>query len=163
MTTLIDIACIEVPRSITEEANAHLRIVGEQGLEGFSLWAGKRIGSTFCVKKNIVPAQTGHRTPRGVCVSVNGDELHRINLWLYENGMTLIAQLHSHPTDAFHSDTDDAFPIATTLGCLSIVIPDFARHPFTLARCAVYRLLEDLNWTFVEPNRVKQLIKIIED
>ena len=35
---------------------------------------------------------------------------------------------------------DDALPIATTVGCLSLVIPNFAREPFALDQCAVYRL-----------------------
>jgi hypothetical protein len=54
--------------------------------------------------------------------------------------LTLLAQIHSHPAEAYHSDTDDAFPIATAAGSLSLVIPDFAARPFALPECAVYRL-----------------------
>jgi hypothetical protein len=83
-------------------------------------------------------------------------------VWLFENSMTLIAQLHSHPTEAYHSDTDDAFPIATTVGSLSIVIPDYAREPFSLIRSAVYRLIPDHGWVFMPPNEVTKLVTIVE-
>jgi len=35
-------------------------------------------------------------------------------------------QIHTHPQAAFHSLTDDAFPIVHTVGFLSLVIPNFA-------------------------------------
>lgn len=163
MSGFLDITKIEVPRGAVEEANNHLRLVGKHGLEGFSLWAGKRFGQMFRVLKNIVPMQTGHRTPDGVCVSVGPDELHRINVWLYQNGMTLVAQLHSHPTDAYHSDTDDAFPIATTEGSLSIVVPNYARQAFSLSGSAVYRLLPKRGWILIPPAEVAELITIVEN
>lgn len=160
MKGFLDLKQIVVPWSAVQEANAHLRAVGHQGLEGFSLWAGKREGDSFVVHKNIVPVQIGHRLASGICVSVGSEELHRINVWLFENEMTLIAQLHSHPTEAYHSDTDDEFPIATTIGSLSIVIPDFARHPFSLNRCAIYRLMPLDGWTFMEMKEAANLITI---
>lgn len=39
------------------------------------------------------------------------------------------AQIHTHPAQAFHSATDDAFPIIHSVGFLSLVIPHFARGP----------------------------------
>jgi hypothetical protein len=35
-------------------------------------------------------------------------------------------QVHTHPREAFHSPTDDAFPIIHKPGFLSLVIPNFA-------------------------------------
>ena len=162
MRGFLDVSEVRVPRSVVEEANSHLRKVGQLGLEGFSLWAGKHRGERFLVESNIVPVQEGHRSSSGVYVSVGSRELHRINVWLFENSMTLIAQLHSHPTEAYHSDTDDAFPIATTVGSLSIVIPDYAREPFSLIRSAVYRLIPDHGWVFMPPNEVTKLVTIVE-
>jgi len=36
------------------------------------------------------------------------------------------AQIHTHPAGAFHSATDDEWPIVSQAGFISIVIPDFA-------------------------------------
>ncbi len=140
MIGLSHIHHVSVPRSLAIRAHAHLRDAGQHGSEGFALWAGTPNGNTFRVLETIIPAQSGLRMAYGVCVTVAGDELHRINLWLYQHKMTLIAQLHSHPDEAYHSETDDTFPIATTVGSFSIVIPNFARDLFALDHCAIYRL-----------------------
>ncbi|MBX9460687.1 MAG: hypothetical protein KL785_05895 [Brevundimonas sp.] len=38
-------------------------------------------------------------------------------------------QVHTHPGAAYHSATDDAFPLIHTPGYLSLVIPRFATGP----------------------------------
>jgi hypothetical protein len=162
MNGFLEIKRIIVPRSAADEANLHLREMGRRGLEGFSLWAGTVSGSSFLVRANIVPAQTGYQLPSGVCIAIGPEELHRLNVWLYEHEMKVIAQLHSHPTDAYHSDTDDTYPIAATIGCISIVIPDFAREPFSLARCAIYRLNSNLKWRGLRSQEVSELIQIVD-
>lgn len=162
MTGFLDITAIRVPLTLAQEAHAHLQRVGQQGLEGFALWAGVRNGSTFVVRHTIIPEQIGMRAAVGVSVTVHAQELHRLNVWLYERQLSLIAQLHSHPGAAYHSDTDDAFPIATTVGCVSLVIPDFAREPFSLDRCASYRLLPRRGWVSLTVAEVQHLIHIVE-
>ena len=157
---LLGVRTFRVPRSHALEAHAHLQRVGREGLEGFALWAGALGGDTFRVVHTRIPAQTGLRRESGVCVTVGAEELHRTNVWLFEHGLMLGAQLHSHPGPAFHSETDDAYPIATTLGSLSIVVPDFARRPFALERCAVYRLVPGRGWSAVPPAQVRRLITL---
>jgi hypothetical protein len=161
MRGLAHVKAMLVPRHCVDEAHAHLTLVGRQGLEGFALWAGTADGDVFRVSDTI-PEQTGLRTNLGVCVTVDGQELHRINVWLYGRGLTLAAQLHSHPTDTYHSGTDDIYPIATMTGSLSLVIPDFARAPFSLETCAIYRLLPPRGWVELRPEEAEQLI-VIED
>jgi hypothetical protein len=153
---------VVVPSACVEEAHAHLRRVGREGLEGFALWAGELDGDTFLVRANIIPAQRGLGSDLGVCVVVGGEELHRINVWLYEHDMTLIAQLHSHPGEAYHSTTDDTYPIATATGSLSLVVPDFARDPFSLMDCAVYRLIPPRGWVELSEDEAERLIVFAE-
>jgi proteasome lid subunit RPN8/RPN11 len=150
-----------IKRELADFGQAHLRSVGERGLEGFVLWAGRVHGNTIRVEHVLVPRQTGLRTHSGVCVYVDGPELHRINVLLYDQQLRLVAQVHSHPTDAYHSDTDDEFAIATILGSLSFVIPDFAARPFDLSDCAVYRLFP-YGWTEIPQEQVPVLIGVEE-
>ena len=163
MTGMAQVETVRVPRRCAMEAHVHLALVGREGLEGFALWAGKLEGAVFYVTDTVIPKQTGLRTDLGVCVTVDARELHRINVWLYNHGLTLIAQLHSHPTEAYHSDTDDTYPIATTTGSLSLVIPDFAREPFSLKRCAIYRLLPPCGWVELSFDEAETLIRIEEE
>lgn len=162
MTGLADIDRILVPSPVALEAHAHLRHVGEQGVEGFALWAGTVEARTARVRATYIPVQEAWRTEEGLTVFVDGAELHRLNMWLYREGLTLIAQLHSHPGAAYHSATDDAFPIATAIGSLSLVVPDFARAPFALSRCAVYRLSPRGTWIGLDAEQASTLIIIGE-
>lgn len=161
MSGFLDITQILVPGALVSEAHAHLQEVGTRDFEGQALWAGRREGPAFHVSHTLIPAQTGFRTAGGVGVYVEAEELHRINVWLYQQQLSLIAQLHSHPGSAYHSDTDDAFPVATTVGCLSIVVPSFAQEPFALSACAVYRLRPGRGWASLTPAEAQQLITII--
>ena len=160
MSGLTAIERVLVPVAAARRAQDHLRWMGQRGSEGFALWAGVVEGATFSVLETVIPVQRGVRADDGICVVVDGSELHRINRWLYEQGMTLIAQLHSHPGEAYHSATDDTFPIATAVGSLSLVVPDFARNPFSLERCAVYRLAGDGSWIELSDAETRALIAI---
>ena len=70
-------------------------------------------------------------------------ELHRLNVWLYEAQQIIGVQVHSHPADAYHSETDDTYPIATLAGSLSIVLPFFGRDGWESSDIAAYRLGQD--------------------
>ena len=59
----------------------------------------------------------------------------------------MAGQVHSHPTNAYHSSTDDSYPLATLVGALSVVIPNFARHaPADIDDWAWLRLSEQGEW-----------------
>lgn len=157
-----DIRSIEVPGQLVQHTINHLRNVGRRGFEGIALWAGMREYEHFYVTHSITPAQKLIHNSGHVCVSVGAEELHRLNVWLYENKRMLIAQIHSHPGEAYHSDTDDEFPIATVVGSLSLVVPDFGRNPFSLENCAVYRLNNRARWNELSLKEIYELIKITE-
>ena len=125
-----------------------LRTAGEDGCEGFVLWGGKIIGEdTFEFSSAIVPAQRASATRHGLLVTVSGEALFTVNRALYERGEILGAQVHSHPTDAYHSSTDDEYPLATLLGALSIVVPNFARRaPEDMEEWAWFRLSARGRW-----------------
>lgn len=161
-TGFLDLDTLFVPRRLADEAQAHLRAVGRTGYEGFALWIGTRDGRTFRVDETLIPAQRGLRYDTGVCVRVDSDELFRINRYLYQTGRQLVAQLHSHPTDAYHSETDDMYPIATTVGAFSLVVPDFAVRPFALGECAVYRLVPGNGWLEFPPLAVTRVIHLTD-
>jgi hypothetical protein len=96
----------------------------------------------------------------GLAVVVPGEELFRMNVWLHERQLRLIAQVHSHPTSAYHSETDDEYATLAEVGGVSIVVPDFARDAFNLDTCAVYRLSSSGTWDEMTPVSVRTLIAI---
>ena len=140
MNTFDSICEFIVPKDVCDQTDWALREGGLGGNERFVLWSGVIDNDRFLARTFHSPKQTAYQLPSGLCVRIEADELHRLNRWLYENGERLAVQVHSHPTEAFHSDTDDAFPMVTTLGGLSLVVPDFCRNGVRGPDTALYRL-----------------------
>jgi hypothetical protein len=162
MSRLADVRTVMVPRACADIVHAHMRKVGRDGFEGLGLWAGRQIGDAFTVEEAVIPAQKHIRTEDGVCVITGAEELHRLNVWLYRTRLSLIAQIHSHPGRAYHSDTDDRYAVATTVGCFSLVMPDFARGPFAIERLASYRLDASGAWRGIGGAQAARMISIVE-
>ena len=138
--TLTGIAEFRVRSQVLARTEHSLRAAGRDGYELFVLWTGKARGACFDVTEGHVPKQKSAKTKDGLLVTVEGDALHQLNVWLYENERVLAAQVHAHPTTAFHSDTDDTYPIVTALGGLSVVAADFCRHGLLAPSSAAFRL-----------------------
>ncbi len=146
---LAEIRTFRIPREVLAETVAVLRDAGRQGHEAFVVWGGivSEGQSAVTFTTVIAPAQTAHKTRDGLLVTVDGDALFDINRSLYERVEILAGQVHSHPTEAFHSGTDDHYPLVTLVGALSVVVPDFAAHaPYDLRRWAWYRLIATGAW-----------------
>lgn len=134
-----------VSEAIVATTEQTLRAAGRAGYEMFVLWSGRAEGSTFAFRTAHAPKQTSYKLEDGLAVKILGPELHRLNLWLLNHDEVLAAQVHAHPRDAYHSDTDDAYPIVTARGGLSLVAADFGRAGLLAPSSALYRL-GDAGW-----------------
>lgn len=134
------IETIRITKGSLEATEEALREAGRHGHERFVLWTGAAASGMFRVATTHVPDQVSYSTDHGCGVRVEADALHRLNVWLYEHGAELGVQVHSHPTDAYHSDTDDAYPIVTTEGGVSIVVADFCAQEIIAPTTVAYRL-----------------------
>ena len=159
--SLAQVEAVSIPRACVDEVHAPLRKVGRNGDEGLGLWVGIQAGRRFDVHQAVIPEQRHIRTRDGVCVMIGPDELHRLNVWLFERRLTLLAQVHSHPGRAYHSSTDDEHAVATRTGSLSLVVPDYATRPFDLGAVAAYRLEPDGRWRPVKAAACRKLITIV--
>src|SRR5690242_15449201 len=111
MSGLLHINKLILPFQCIEFVYEKFREAGVNGAECIALLVGAATADTFKVVNTIIPKQTAYKIGMGLLYSVEGDELYRINQWLYQNKMTLISQIHSHPGEAYHSETDDRYPI----------------------------------------------------
>ncbi|MFL6435983.1 MAG: hypothetical protein ACJ71Q_00255 [Terriglobales bacterium] len=65
---------------------------------------------------------------------------------LAKSNRSVKAQVHTHPCEAFHSVTDDQWPIVSQAGFVSIVIPNFAAQEPSLQGAWIGRLQADGTW-----------------
>jgi hypothetical protein len=146
-----------MPLTLVAETIELLRKPGRGGYEAIALWGGKLDADQGRFEFSAVyfPEQTARRGDNGLVVLVDGEELFRVNRTFYEEGLILGGQVHTHPTRAYHSDTDDIYPLMTLLGGLSGVVPSFASQGIDgLTRWAWYRLVGQGAWTQLDPDKL---------
>ena len=90
------------------------------------MWAGA-IANTVAMVTTALLFASAERPP-----DQRVDDADRVALraHLRARGLTLLAQVHSHPRDAFHSDVDERSPHSAERGFLSVVIPKFGNCRF---------------------------------
>lgn len=153
---------IKINKNYLIETNSILRKFGCQGCEGLVLWLGEIINDSAIVKEIIIPPQTSIKSEQGVGYLVSGDTLFTLNRYLHNTGLRLIAQIHSHPSHAYHSEADDLLAVATKEGSFSLVVPDFARGPADLNHWAVYQLRGG-RWKEVSKREKNSIFEIEEN
>lgn len=156
---LAEVQKVSVPAGVVESTLATLQKYGSQGYEGLVLWLGEITGNTACVSRVLVPDQNSLASEDGVGYFVEGSTLFRLNRVLAASGLRLIAQVHSHPTHAYHSEADDRYAIVTAEGGLSLVVPNFGRASLNPCAWAIYRLSQG-NWKHVGEHDAEQLLKV---
>ena len=147
LSPLASMRHFRIPSALANATVDVLAEAGHHGVEAFVLWGGVVEAGRVDFRSVFVPAQSAHVTDGGLLVTVDGEALFSANKSLFERGEVLAAQVHSHPTDAFHSSTDDCFSLVTLVGALSIVVPRFGRDGLdAIDEWAFYRLVGTGQW-----------------
>lgn len=153
-----------VRRATINEMLGTMREFGSHGWELLVLWLGRiePMEGTARVVQAFVPKQKPITGEDGVGYFVGGETLFQLNRDLSETGLRLIAQVHSHPREAYHSEADDRYAIVTAEGGLSLVVPNFGNAPADPASWAVYRL-QGSDWREMGPKEVGSLFDVVGD
>lgn len=109
-----------VPEAVLRESFAELRRCGAGRRECQVLWTSPWIDPAR-VTTVIHPVHHA----QGDGFELDGEWLTTFWRELVEGGTGVRVQVHTHPGRAFHSATDDEWPIVHTPGFLSLVIPRF--------------------------------------
>ena len=146
MNGAIPAPAIRVPAALLRETFTLLRRCGAGRRECQVIWTGPW-SSPQQVTQVIHPDHSAH---------VGGFELEDswlTQFWirLAQTGYGARAQVHTHPGRAFHSVTDDAFPLIHTTGFLSLVIPNFATGPVGLHGAFLTQIREGGDWCQLQP------------
>jgi hypothetical protein len=65
---------------------------------------------------------------------------------LVREGRSVRAQVHTHGGRAWHSKTDDDYPLIHMPGFLSLVVPSFAKRPITEGDLFLAEIGQDGHW-----------------
>lgn len=143
---------LHLPRRMLEESFAIFRACGaycrECQVYWVSEWSNPRMLTTVVHPK--------HKSSMyGLAI----DDRWIGDFWneLAEKGHGVRVQIHTHPYEAFHSQTDDEFRLLFDVGFLSLVIPDFAKGQVGFDDAFLTEIQPDGRWQQV-PIRSRILV-----
>ncbi len=137
-----------VGERLLEQSLTTLRLCGEGSRECMLFWLAACDGCEQVVEVAHLP----HAATHGSC-EIDGRALNGLWRRLATEDLRIVAQVHTHPGAAFHSRTDDQFPVLPRVGLLSLVVPNFALTEFDPSECFLGRLEADGSWTQLDPER----------
>lgn len=111
-----------VPQGILAKTFAQLRQCG-RGRSECQVWWTSPWKAPDKITSMVHPQHQAHAGGFAV------DDAWLSAMWmrLADRGEGVRVQIHTHPGSAFHSTTDDQYPVIHTPGFLSLVIPDFGK------------------------------------
>ena len=134
------VGLLQVASNIVEATFRKLRECGDERFECVVYWTGASEDPVVDGIEHPVHMQS----PCGFVV----DDAWLTNFWkrLAALRRSVKVQVHTHPGQAFHSTSDDKWPVVSQSGFLSIVIPDFAVGTPSFDRAWVGCLRADGKW-----------------
>jgi hypothetical protein len=116
-----------VPRAVLTESYSHFRRCGAGGRECQVLWL-----SGWSQQETISEVVHPQHRSHAAGFELDGKWLNDFWSMLANRNLGVRVQVHTHPQKAFHSPTDDDWPIVHTPGFLSLVIPNYGMGPIGL-------------------------------
>jgi hypothetical protein len=142
-----------IPTALLEETFHHLRECGRRHQECQVLWL-----SRWVVPELITDVV--HTQHRSHALGFELDTAWVTGLWrrLSQEHTGVRCQVHTHPGQAFHSSTDDTWPVIHTAEFLSLVIPNFAVGEASFEGAYLAELRNDGVWVRVDPHERLKVI-----
>lgn len=131
---------LRIAADLLQETFVTLRACGRNHAECVVYWIGPASENSALTLEH--PLHT--RSPFGY--QVDDQWLLDFSMRLAKTKQSVKVQVHTHPGEAFHSVTDDEWPIVSQAGFLSLVIPEFANNAPSFAGAWVGRLQTDGTW-----------------
>jgi hypothetical protein len=146
-------APVVIATSVLEEARTFFEDRGSHGLVGTAMIVATGRGPA---ERLVIPTQRAGRPPRSWVEVTRKGQLQLAAALGPED--QYVARIHSHPLQAFHSNTDDANPALTHQGAISVVVPYFGlglRHG--LDACAVF-VRQGPDWRELAPGPARDAV-----
>ena len=154
------ISKLQVNRAALSDTLRYLQQSGRLNSEGVVLWLGQRTVERSLVTRVYQPI---HRASADF-FHIPKEGMAHLMHYMDEHKVSVVAQVHSHPHQAFHSAADDKWAIVRHLGALSLVLPDFARdttYQNFSDLAATFRLDAKNHWIRVEQQELVKYLEVI--
>lgn len=118
------------------------------------LWLGQKVDGVYVVQEVFTPIQLTEADYFRIPV----EGMDQLMSKLKSSRRMLVAQVHTHPFEAFHSRADDEWAIVRHVGAYSLVLPFFCsttNMDTFISNVASFTLTEDNNWVSVDNKNIR--------
>jgi proteasome lid subunit RPN8/RPN11 len=102
---------------------------------------GRREASAVVFYDELDP----HAYESGVCI-LKADAFSKLWALCRAKRFTVVADLHTHPGEAFQSNADRTNPMIAQPGHIAVIVPDFAAPPVRYERLGIYEYRGEHGW-----------------
>ena len=157
---LDEITNIWIESGVIPATEGFLRERGKLGYEGRVYWVGELHKTTPKITRVIIPEQIAKKTLYGVSVTVPQHANVNVAREL-KPGEYIIAKVHSHPREAYNSDTDKANPFLRHPGAISIIVPNFGYSGMKQLQNCVVCMFRNGDWTDLSRDQIQKFFTFI--
>lgn len=151
-------APVQVPKELVAESVRLLETLSAGERESVILWVGVATQTPARVQRIVIPEQRASRDHFEVPLSARLQLITELG----RTGETVLVQLHTHPSEAFHSPVDDRLAVPRQTGALSIVVPHFGQDwSGSLWETSVNRHLGRGRWEELDRVSLGQALEVI--
>lgn len=146
---------ISVPQSVITDSIKELSLDGRANTERFLLWLGN--SEERIIREVFVPRYEASPD----YFRISEQNMGAIFRKLRASGLSILAQVHSHPMEAFHSYADDTWAIVRHVGALSIVLPYFAQNTTEqnfMTEAAIFELSDANRWRELSQEELRDFV-----
>ena len=136
---------ITVPAALLKDTFETFRRCGRGRNECQVLWLSSW-KYPDAITKIVHPVHAAH----GGGFQVSSEWLNKFWLDLARQNLGVRVQIHTHPGLAFHSETDNQYPMVHSPGFLSLVIPTFGMGAVSLARAYLAEIQPNGDWSEID-------------
>lgn len=76
--------------------------------------------------------------------------------------LSVVADIHVHPEEAFQSFSDRNNPMIAQRGHMALIVPDFAKPPVRLESLGFFEYLGEHRWRNLSGKRITRFLHIVE-
>lgn len=135
---------LTLPRRMLDESFSILRACGANRRECQVYWA-----SSWSDPARLTHVVHPRHSASAYGLAISDQWLGQFWSELADRNLGVRVQVHTHPFEAFHSETDDAYPLLFDVGFLSLVIPLFAQGPVGFEGSYLAEIQGDGGWAEV--------------
>jgi proteasome lid subunit RPN8/RPN11 len=134
------------------ETIVRLRRGGDRGEERVVLWLARSVARD---PASVIEVYEPDQICAGNYFKLPAESMRLLMEHLRSTRRKVVAQIHTHPGEAFHSEADAEWAIVRHVGALSLVLPRFAERTTPsrfLDEVMIYEYSSDRQW-LLQPNR----------